>query len=95
MPNYSKTEEIFKKEGVIYEKKGDELSEDRWYEQVKNPVTGEFWQLETLKAAGLVSSDFKLPPKFEGKKFPVIEINAILRVKTSDALWDRQVWYYP
>jgi hypothetical protein len=96
MPNYSKTEEIFKKEGVIYEKKGDELSEDRWYEQVKNPVTGEFWQLETLKAAGLVSSDFKLPPKFEGKKFPVIEVNAILRVKTSDAkewLVSRQMHY--
>jgi len=38
MANYKKTEELFKI--------GDQMSEERFFEQVKNPITGEFFQLE-------------------------------------------------
>jgi hypothetical protein len=68
----------------------------RFLEQVKNPVTGEFFQLGTLKAAGAISSDFTLPPGFENKRFLVITVNSIYRMKASDGkeyLKSRQMHY--
>jgi hypothetical protein len=42
MANYQKTQELFNGEpnrepGLKYEKSGEQLSEEKWFEQVKNP----------------------------------------------------------
>ena len=55
MVNYSKTQELFNKEpkkspDLKYKDAfpagffGDEMAEERWFSQVKNPNTGEFFQ---------------------------------------------------
>jgi hypothetical protein len=77
-------------------KQGTRCRRSAFFEQVKNPITGEFFQLETLKAAGAVSPDFTLPPGFENKRFPVITVNSIYRMKASDGkeyLKSRQMYY--
>jgi hypothetical protein len=35
------------------------MTEERWFSQVKNPNTDEFFQLENLKALGIVPADFR------------------------------------
>ena len=57
MANYSKTQELFDRElnrvpSLKYEKSGEQLSEEKWFAQVKNPNTGEFFQLEDLSCWG-------------------------------------------
>jgi hypothetical protein len=59
MANYQKTQELFNGEpnrepGLRYEKSGEQLAEEKWFEQVKNPNTCEFFQLEDLRALGAV-----------------------------------------
>ena len=54
MANYQKTQELFNKEsnkasGLKYEKSGEQLSEEKWFKQVRNPNNGEFFQLEDLR----------------------------------------------
>ena len=53
MANYQKTQELFEKEvnkvsALKYEKSGEQLSEEKWFAQLKNPNSGEFFQLEDL-----------------------------------------------
>jgi hypothetical protein len=53
MVDYQKTQELFEKEvnkapGLKYEKSGEQHSEEKWFAQVKNPNTGEFFQLESF-----------------------------------------------
>ena len=55
MANYQKTQELFngepyKEPALKYEKSGEQLAEEKWFAQVKNPNTGEFFQLEDLRA---------------------------------------------
>jgi hypothetical protein len=98
MANYSKTHEIFEKEvnkvqGLKYEKSGEQLSEERWFAQVKNPNSGEFFQLEDLRAVGAVPGDFRKDEK--PKKYPVKKIDEIFRIKKADGskwLVSRQTW---
>lgn len=98
MANYSKTQEIFEKEvnkapGLKYEKSGEQLSEEKWFQQVKNPNTGEFFQLEDLRAVGAVPADFRKDEK--PKKYPVKKIDEIIRIKKADGsewLVSRQTW---
>jgi hypothetical protein len=57
MVNYEKTQELFNREpnralSLKYEKSSEQLSEEKWFAQVKNPNTGEFFQLEDLRAVG-------------------------------------------
>jgi hypothetical protein len=35
------------------------MAEERWFLQVKNPNSGEFLQLESLKALGIIPTDFR------------------------------------
>jgi hypothetical protein len=68
MTNYQKTQELFEKEvnkvpGLKYEKSGEQLSEEKWFAQVKNPNTDEFFQLEDLRAVGAVPADFRKDEK--------------------------------
>jgi hypothetical protein len=81
MVNYSKTQELFNREpnrvpGLKYEKSGEQISEENWFAQVKNPNTGEFFQLEDLRAVGAVPIDFRKDEK--PKKYPVKK-KALLR----------------
>jgi hypothetical protein len=98
MANYSKTQELFEKEvnkapGLKYEKSGEQHSEEKWFVQVKNPNTGEFFQLEDLRAVGAVPADFRIDEK--SKKYPVKKIDEIIRIKKVDGtewLTSRQTW---
>jgi hypothetical protein len=86
MANYQKTQDLFNGElnkvpSLKYEKSGEQHSEEKWFEQVKNPNTGEFFQLEVLRAVGAVPADFRKDEK--PKKYPVKKIDEICRVKKS------------
>jgi hypothetical protein len=98
MANYSKTQELFNRESnkvstLKYEKSGEQLSEEKWFAQVKNPNTGEFFQLEDLRAVGAVPADFRKDEK--PKKYPLKKIDEIIRIKKADGtewLTSRQTW---
>jgi hypothetical protein len=97
MINYQKTQELFEKEvnkvpDLKYEKSGEQLSEEKWFAQVKNPNTDEFLQLEDLRAVGAVPADFRKDEK--SKKYPVKKIDEIIRIKKADGTeWlTRQTW---
>jgi hypothetical protein len=98
MANYSKTQELFNQEpnkapGLKYEKSGDRLSEEKWFEQVKSPITGEFFQLEDLRAIGAVPADFRKDEK--PRKYPIKKVDSIIRIKKADDsewLKSRQTW---
>jgi hypothetical protein len=51
---------------------GDEMAEERWFSQVKNTNTGVF-QLENLKAFGIVPADFRDGEK--PKNYPTKEVD--------------------
>ncbi len=64
MANYQKTLELFNKEpnkvpGLKYEKSGQQVDEEKWFAQVKNPNSGEFFQQEDLRTIGSVPADFR------------------------------------
>jgi len=68
MANYSKTQELFNREpnkvpGLKSEKPEEQISEEKWFAQVKNPNTGEFIQLEGLRAVGAVPGGFRKDEK--------------------------------
>ena len=98
MANYSKTQELFEREvnkvsGLKHEKSGEQLSEEKWFAQVKNPNSGEFFQLEDLRAVGAVPADFRIDEK--PKKYPLKKIDEIIRIKKVDGtewLTSRQTW---
>jgi hypothetical protein len=98
MANYEKTQELFNREpnrepGLKHEKSGEQLAEEKWFTQVKNPNTGGFFQLEDLRAIGAVPSDFRKDEK--SKKYPVKKVDSIIRIKKSDGsewLKSRQSW---
>jgi hypothetical protein len=58
------------------------MAEERWFSQVKNPNTGEFFQLENLKALGILPADFKAGEK--PKNYPLKEVDSIIRIKKVD-----------
>jgi hypothetical protein len=98
MANYQKTQELFNGEpnkapGLKCEKSGEQLAEEKWFEQVKNPNTGEFFQLEDLRTLGAVPADFRKDEK--PKKYPIKKVDSIIRIKKADGsewLKSRQTW---
>jgi hypothetical protein len=98
MANYQKTQELFNGEpnrepGLKYEKSGEQLAEEKWFAQVKNPNTGEFFQLEDLRPLGAVPSDFRKDEK--PIKYPFNKVDTIIRIKKADGsewLKSRQTW---
>jgi hypothetical protein len=98
MANYEKTQWLFNSEpnrapGLNYIKSGEQLAEEKWFAQVKNPNTGEFFQLEDLRSVGAVPADFRKDEKL--KKYPVKKIDAIIRIRKADGsewLKSRQSW---
>jgi hypothetical protein len=104
MTNYSKTRELFNKEpkkspDLKYKDTfpagffGEEMAEERWFSQVRNPNSGEFFQLENLKALGVLPADFKDGEK--PKNYPLKEVDTIVRIKKADGtewLTSTQTW---
>jgi hypothetical protein len=98
MANYQKTRELFDKEpnkepGLRYEKSGEQHAEEKWFQQVTNPNSGEFFQLEDLRAIGAVPADFRKDDK--PKKYPAKKVDTIIRIKKADGtewLKRRQTW---
>ena len=86
-PTIKKLQELFNKEsnkapGLKYEKSGEQLAEEKWFAQVKNPNNGEFFQLEDLRAVGAVPADFR---KNENpKKYPVKKVDSTFRIKKAN-----------
>src|SRR5919197_6152960 len=73
-------------------------SEEKFFEQVKNPLIGEYFQVEQLKAAGTIPPDYMLPPDFPSDtRFPVIRTNAIFRLKhlpdAKEYIYSRATYY--
>jgi len=104
MTNYSRTRELFNKESkrssdLKYKDTfpagffGEEMAEEKWFTQVKNPNTDEFFQLENPKALGIVPADFKDGEK--PKNNPIKEVDTIIRIKKADGtewLASTQIW---
>jgi hypothetical protein len=98
MANYQKTQDLFNREpnrepGLKYEKLGEELAEEKWFAQVKNPNTDEFFQLEDLRALGAVPADFRRDEK--PKKYPIKKVDTVIRIQKADGsewLKSRQTW---
>ena len=87
MANYSKTQELFNREpnkvsSLKYEKSGEQLSEEKWFEQVRNPNNGEFFQLEDLRAVGALPADYRNDEK--PKKYPVKKVDSTFRIKKAN-----------
>jgi hypothetical protein len=73
MAKYQKTQELFNREpnkapGLKYEKSGEQIAEEKWFQQVTNPNNDEFFQLEDLRAIGAIPADFRKDDK--PKKYP-------------------------
>ena len=73
MVDFKKTEQLYTKQGLVYQKKPHEIEYDRWYNSVTNPhkknrpATGGteaeresfyYCQIQELRSAGLVPEDF-------------------------------------
>jgi hypothetical protein len=58
------------------------LQKKKGFEQVKNPNTGEFFQIEDLRAAGAVPSDFRKGEK--SMKYPIKKVDSIIRFMKAD-----------
>ena len=73
MVDFKKTEQLYTKQGLVYQKKPHEIEYDRWYNSVTNPhkkdrpATGGteaeresfyYYQIQELISAGLVPEDF-------------------------------------
>jgi hypothetical protein len=87
MANYQKTQELFNREpnkapGLKYEKSGEQIAEEKWFQQVTNPNNDEFFQLEDLRAIGAVPADFRKDDK--PKKYPFRKVDTIIRIKKAD-----------
>ena len=87
MANYEKTQNLFNGEpnrapDLKYEKSGEQLAEEKWFAQVKNPNTGEFFQLEDLRALGAIPANFRTDEK--PKKYPVKKVDSIIRIQKAD-----------
>jgi hypothetical protein len=61
MANYQKNSSYSiknpKAPSLKYEKPGEQLAEEKWFAQVKNPNNSEFFQLEDLRTIGAVPAD--------------------------------------
>jgi hypothetical protein len=104
MTNYTRKRELFNREpkktpDLKYNDNfpagffGQEMAEERWFSQVKNPNTDEFFQLENLKALGIIPADFKDGER--PKKYPLKEVDTIIRIKKADGtewLASTQTW---
>lgn len=91
MTNYAKTREVVEKAGLVYNKSAEELKEEKWYEQVKNPRTEDYFQWSDLKQVGIDPPD-ELAAK---RRYPIKTVNTIFRVHTVDDkefLMSRQTW---
>ena len=104
MTNYVMTRELFNKEPkkspeLKYNDTfpagffGQEIAEEKWFSRLKNPNTGEFFQLENLRPLGIIPADFKGGEK--AKNYPLKEVDTIIRIKKADGtewLASTQTW---
>ena len=51
------TLEVIEKAGLIYNKSAEQLKEEKWFEQVKNPRSEDFFQWHDLKQVGIDPPD--------------------------------------
>ena len=73
MVDFKKTEQLYTKQGLVYQKKPHEIEYDRWYNSVTiphkkdRPAPGRteaeresfyYYQIQELRSAGLVPEDF-------------------------------------
>jgi hypothetical protein len=72
--------------------------EKKWYEKVKSPKSGEYYQAEELIKRELVPAEWK-PPHVDSKgkpvKYPIKHTNSIYRIRAADGsewLKSRQMW---
>jgi hypothetical protein len=65
---------------------------NKWLGAVRSDQNGHFWQIATLKMAGLISDE---PSPLDGKTYPYRMLNHLYRVKTPkgpEFLWRKEYW---
>jgi hypothetical protein len=64
---------------------------NKWLAAVRSNQNGHFWQMATLKMAGLISDE---PSPLDEKTYPYRVLNHLYRVKTPKAefLWRKEYW---
>ncbi|CAN5378351.1 hypothetical protein BH18THE2_BH18THE2_25250 [soil metagenome] len=75
MPDYKRTEQIFKAEGIahLYKKPLEQVDDELFHTKVTNPDTGTFYQIADLPIAYR---------KFgEDRKYPIRQVLQIIRIK--------------
>jgi len=91
MTNYQKAQEVIEKAGLIYNKSAEQLKEGKWFLNVKNPRTEEYFQWHDLKQVGIDPPD-EIAAK---RRYPIKVVNSIYRVQSLDGkewLMSRQTW---
>lgn len=78
MPDYKKTEELFKAQGIVdlYKKPLGQLDDELFYAKVMNPETNTFYQISDLP------SEYRKLGK--NRKYPVRQVLQIYRIKRAD-----------
>ena len=78
MPDYKKTEELFKAQGILhlYKKPPGQLDDELFYAKVTNPTTGTFYKLSDLP--------IEYRQNRQDKQYPIREVNQIIRIKRMD-----------
>jgi hypothetical protein len=101
--DYQKTVETYQKygQGKKFEQLPDYImykKELGWYEKVKSPKTGEYYQAEDLIKRELVPEGWQ-PPRVDSKgkpaKYPIKSVNEIIRKRLVDGtewILSRQYW---
>jgi len=89
--NYQKTQEVLEKAGLKYTKSAEQLKEEKWFDNVKNPRTGDFFQWSDLKQIGIDPLDEETGKR----KYPIKKVTQIIRIQTPEGrefLKSRQTW---
>lgn len=78
MPDYKRTEELFKEMGIshLYKRPQAQLDDDLFYARVSNPHTKTFFQITDLP--------IEYRQNKANKSYPVREVNQIVRIKRMD-----------
>jgi hypothetical protein len=91
---YTKTQELVEKAGLKWDKPPGRLKEEKWFDSVKNPQTGDFFQWSDLKLIAGIDPPDELAAK---RKYPIKTVNCIIRVQTTadnnkEWIMSRQTW---
>jgi hypothetical protein len=80
MPDYKRTEGLFRDQGIShkYKKPQGQLDDELFYAKVANPNTGTFYHISDLPI------EYRQNRQEQDKQYPIREVNQIVRIKRLD-----------